>query len=445
MTALQPTDSASRPLRVAMVVNGFPLPSETFVVNQAVGLLQRGHEVDLYALASRRDNPAALHADVVAHRLIERTRYAAARPRDGLRFLWHGAVAAARVLRHRPSALWHTLHLPRYREQAWCLRLLQHAGELRKGRRYDVIHAQFGDVGHAMLALRASGLLSGALVTSFRGADLTSFVRHRGEAVYRPLFDQGDAFFTNCAYFQQRLLAMGCPAPKLEVLYSGIDTRRFPHREHDYTPARPLRLVTVGRLVGKKGVADAIEAVARCRAAGLAVHYTIVGDGPLRDVLQNQAQHLGLAQQVHFAGAASSGDVMQALMASDVFLGPSVTAASGDQDAPINTLKEAMAVGLPVIATRHGGIPELVEHGVSGLLVPERDPSALAQAIGQLAASRERWPSLVHAGRAVLHDKFNLDARHQQLVALYRKAIAHHAAQQPQESTCKPLTNSQPS
>ena len=158
----------------------------------------------------------------------------------------------------------------------------------------------------------------------------------------------------------------------------------------------------MGRLVEKKGFADAIDAVARLRGEGRDVRLDILGDGPLRADLERRA-----GEGVRLLGAASSDAVLAALHAADIALAPSVTAADGDQDGPVNTLKEAMATGLPVVATRHGGIPELVEDGVSGLLVPERDPEALARAIARLMDAPGDWPRLGAAGRrkvVALHD-----------------------------------------
>ncbi len=418
-------------MRVAMVVAGFPMLSETFVINQAVDLIERGHALDIYALMPYRAPTTAPHADVLRYRLVERTRYPRTRPRDGWRFVAASLRALLQLSARRPRALPPLLDALTYRKHALAMRLVQHAAALGPGECYDVIHCQFGDIGLATLALLDAGVLEGALVVSFRGWDISSFVHERGREVYRRLFARGDGFFTNCVYFQQRLLELGCPAGKLEVLYSGIDAARFPLKHHDYAPDRPLRLVTVGRLVGKKGIEDALHAVALLGQRGVQVHYTLIGDGPLGGKLQSLTRALGIAAQVTFAGAANQQRVIEALLDSDIFLGPSVRSQLGDEDAPINTLKEAMAVGLPVVATRHGGIPELVIDGESGLLVPERDPPALAAAIQTLVAQRSHWPAMGLAGRRQVETRFDLHASNLQLAALYAKAMARRRALPP--------------
>jgi colanic acid/amylovoran biosynthesis glycosyltransferase len=105
-----------------------------------------------------------------------------------------------------------------------------------------------------------------------------------------------------------------------------------------------------------------------------------------------------------------------------------VTAQDGDADAPVNTLKEAMATGLPVIATRHGGIPELVEHGVNGLLVPERDPAAIAAALRELAAAPERWHTMGQCGREAVVERYGLEEVASMTLAAYRRALGYREA-----------------
>jgi colanic acid/amylovoran biosynthesis glycosyltransferase len=129
-------------------------------------------------------------------------------------------------------------------------------------------------------------------------------------------------------------------------------------------------------------------------------------------------------------GAMNQPEIVHLLDDCDIFLGPSVTAADGDQDAPTNVLKEAMALGLPVVATRHGGIPELIEDGVSGILVPERDSAAIASAIERLVADPARWAEMGRAGRAAVEARYDNDRLNDALIETY-EAVLHrtpHAA-----------------
>ncbi|MEO0841023.1 MAG: glycosyltransferase, partial [Cyanobacteria bacterium J06643_5] len=122
---------------------------------------------------------------------------------------------------------------------------------------------------------------------------------------------------------------------------------------------------------------------------------------------------------IHLLGGKNEADIIELLSKADLFIAPSVTAADGNQDAPINVLKEAMAMGIPVLSTLHGGIPELVEDGVSGYLVPERDVDALSQHLGDLLSDTQSWEAMGKAGRAFVEQHYEINSLNDRLVELY--------------------------
>lgn len=439
--AARVADSSAAPrLRIAMVVGAFPVISETFVVNQVVGLLDQGHEVDIFTLSPRPARLDSVHPVVLERGLLERTRYAASRPKEGLAFLGAALRQLREMSKNHPSALPYLLDAFTYREDAYALRLLAMACMFAREPAYDVMHCQFGNLGRAMLALCDGGLFDGALVVSFRGSDISRFVQRRGPRVYDRLFQRGDGFFTNSRWFEQRLQKMGCDPARLEVLYSGIDLTRFPHRTRQRDASRPLRLITVGRLAEKKGVIYAVEAVARLHREALNFEYQIVGDGEQRPAIQALIKKRGLEGVVHLLGAKNQPEVIELLANADIFVAPNVRAANGDEEGPVNVIKEAFAMNLPVVATRHGGIPELVENGVSGWLVPEREPVALGERIGHMAQHPEEWPRMSQAARLHLERHFALDRQNDRLVDIYRRAIAHrHTVNLQSRKACTPI------
>lgn len=185
------------------------------------------------------------------------------------------------------------------------------------------------------------------------------------------------------------------------------------------------RIATVCRLVEKKGLTFALEALARVRDRGLRFEYHLVGDGPLREELEQLRDKLGLADFVTMHGALAREQVAPILADSHLFLSPSVTARDGDQEGTPTAIMEAMATGLPVISTVHSGIPELVSDGVSGFTVPEWDVAQLADRIAFLLEHPEKWESFGRAGRAIVErdydaEKIN-DALSEFLTQLVRK------------------------
>lgn len=420
-------------MRILHVVGRFPTLSETFVVNQAVGALERGHEVTIYGLLGP-PRPEKVHPAVTAWRLAERSVAGQVPTPYGARLRSAVKLLAAYRGRERATAL-RLLDPLRHGRLALSLRLLHEAVPAFALPPFDIVHCQFGTIALEVLKLRRAGLLPGRLVTSFRGHDISAFVRRRGPRAYAPLFREGDWFIANCEHFRARLEALGCDPARLETLRSGIDLARFAYRPRGAPADRPLRLVTVGRLVEKKGIEFGLHAVASLCAAGLALDYRVVGEGPLRGALEATICALGLAGRVRLEGPLDQAELVRLLDESDILLAPSVTARNGDEDAPVNTLKEAMALGLPVVATRHGGIPELVEDGRSGFLVPERDAGAIAERVAWLAANRAAWPRMGAAGRARLARDYDLDRLNDRLVAIYERLLGRatpEARRQPQ-------------
>ena len=408
-------------MKVAFVTGEFPLVSQTFIFNQLAGLIERGVEVTVFSLWGPPREDGVEQAVVQDYDLLERTRYAVPVPSSLRARLSSGSRCAARVIRVNPSAILRLLNPLRFGRRALSLRLLHEAIPLLPRQSFDIVHCQFGDLGLSALALRDAGLLQGRIVTHFRGYDISQFVKSAGDQVYADLFARGEFFLTNCDFFRQRVIELGCLPDRIAVLRSGIDVEHFA-----FAPPQPpadgvLRVVFVGRLVEKKGVEYAIRAVAKLRESGRQVELNIVGDGPLRDSLAALIDALAVGSSVRLLGARDHDAVVDILATAHVLAAPSVTAGSGDQDASVNTLKEAMAMGLPVVATRHGGIPELVEDGVSGFLVPERDADALAEAIARMGQSPDLWQSFGRTGRRRVEAEYDMHRLNDRLLELYRQ------------------------
>ncbi|MEO8199154.1 MAG: glycosyltransferase [Gemmatimonadota bacterium] len=405
-------------MRVAYLPGLFPVLSETPVVNQITGLVARGHEVSVFA--DRPVAPGRYHESIDRYRLLERTEYRPEIPRSllqrwgGLRHLIAGQEGASR------SALLRTLNPFIYAGRALSGKLAYQTVGFLPARSYDMIHGGFGEQGVKALRMKRLGAMHGPLVTAFQGADLTKYTRGR-ERVYARLFREGDLFLPVSQFFANRLADLGCPRDRIVVLRTGIDLRLFAFqpRQHSST----LRLVSVGRLVEKKAIDDALKMVAGLDRLGIDVTYDIIGDGHLRPSLTQLAGELGISGRVRFLGSQDQDKLPALLAACHVLITPSVTAPSGDQEGIPNVIKEAMAAGLPVVGTRHAGIPELIEHGVTGFLAPEHDPAALTQAVRTLYEHPETWGSLVAAARARIEADYDIEKQNDRLVEIYHGVI----------------------
>ncbi len=413
-------DRAPDPLRVGFLVHRFPVVSQTFVIEQAAAMRDRG--VDLRVLALHPSDPKdGPHHDLVGDSAL--MSLVARPPTDiGWPRIVRDAVARDRraLWPHAALMLKRPLGVPRILAEA---RMLTDAGP------FDVVHCQFANLGlDALRHLRLGALRTRGLVVHLRGSDVTKFVLKRGSGVYARLFDRADLFIANCAHFRERAIGLGCPPQKVIVIGSPIDMSRFAWRAPEAMRDGPLRLIAVGRLVDKKGFGDLIDAMAVLRDRGVAATLDLIGDGPLMGKLRGASDRLRLGETVRFHGAQTQSQIHGALTAADIAIAPSVTAPDGDADAPVNTLKEAMATGLPVIATRHGGIPELVRDGENGYLVDEQAPAQIAGAVERLAAERGRWRSMGLAGRDRVMNDFAKDHIIDRTLEAYRSILPSRGA-----------------
>ena len=379
-------------MKIAFFVIRFPLLSETFILNQITGLIERGHEVDIYS--GKPGDTSKMHPDVEKYELLSRTYYAIT-PNFSINYVWQGLQGLIKLLNQK---------------------------------HYDIIHCQFGELGRYAVKLRHFGLVNGKLVTSFRGHDISRHLQQYGDNFYNQLFEKGDLFMPNCDFFKGRLLKIGCDEQKIVVHRSGLDCNRF-----TFVPRRPrpdgrVKIVTVGRLVEKKGIEYSIRAVAKLAQSSQSdlhrnFEFNIIGDGVLKHDLQQLIEKLNINDIVTLHGQKDQQEIIEILNNSHIFVSPSITSSDGEQDAPINTLKEAMAIGLPVISTLHGGIPELVEDGKSGFLVPERDADSIAQKLSYLIEHPQLWPEMGRAGRAYVEKHYDLHRLNDKLVNDYQRLL----------------------
>jgi colanic acid/amylovoran biosynthesis glycosyltransferase len=406
---------AGRPLRIAMFVNEFPALSETFVLNQITGLLDLGHDVTILATQARAEK--GVHADVMRYGLTERLRY---RGMPGSRVTRLAQLPG--LLGRDPAALMKALNVARYGREATSLSLLYWADSLRRCEPFDVIHCHFGIVGRSAAYLREIGVLRGKLVTTFHGVDMSACL-DRDPDLYRQLFKQGDLFLPVSTHWEKKLVAHGCDPARIEIHRMGIDPSRFPLTNRTEKP-EGVQILTIGRLVEKKGIEYGLRAVAKLIEKGLALRYDIVGDGPLRQSLEALAGQLGIAGRVTFRGSMVQKDVIRIMREKDILLAPSVTDVTGDQEGIPVTIMEAMATGMPVVSSWHSGIPELVEDASSGLLVAERDVEGLATAVEALAVAPERRTSMGIAARAKIVADYDIEKLNRALEMRYRSVLA---------------------
>ncbi|MGI6856251.1 glycosyltransferase [Mesorhizobium sp. 1B3] len=411
-----------RGLKVAFFVNKFPIMSEAFVATSAGALQEKGNLVHIYGFGGGEATGSAVDAATEAR--LEGRAWNAATPSSLSEHLVTAPRALAFALRNFGLRAFGAFNPIVYRRSIENLASLYQAAILQNGGRYDILHCQFATLGEFVLKHKQAGLLSGKLVVHFRGYDISEVVQTCGPHVYDRLFATADYFIANCEHFRRKAVALGCPAERIDVVGSGIDLANFPFRGAKKVSENSVRFVSIGRLIERKGVHVALDALALLSREGMQFQFDVVGNGPMRLELERKARILGLSDRVTFHGARTHSEILGILEDCHIMLATSLTPADGSQDATVNTVKEAMAVGVLVVGTRHGGIPELVEEGQTGTLCRENDPGDLAEAVRRLLGGAESWDAVARRSRSRVEENFAIAVTNERLLNVYEKALS---------------------
>jgi glycosyltransferase involved in cell wall biosynthesis len=382
---------------LGLLVNAWPKLSETFILEEVLGLERQDVPLRLYALAEP--------TDAITHGAVSRVRSPLWRvpAMQPARALWrdHAAAATASPWRYARAL---ALALRRGRT-GW--QDFLRAGALALRLRRDGVghlHAHFISR-PADIAQLASGMAGVPFSISAHAKDI---YLSRPADLRRRL---GAARFTvTCTDANRRALSALAPGADVGLMYHGIDRSVFhpsQRRSRDGTDAP--RVLAVGRLRAKKGLDTLIDACRLLHERGCRVRCEIVGYGEEHDALAHRIENAGLGRHVRLAGKLAREQVIDAYARADVFVQPSRITADGDRDGIPNVLLEAMAMGLPVVASAVSGIPEVVRDGVNGLLVPADAPLALADAIERVLAHPQQAAALGRAARDAVAEGFDND------------------------------------
>jgi glycosyltransferase involved in cell wall biosynthesis len=405
--------------RVAFVLKGYPRLSETFIAQEIAALERRG--LDILIVSLRQPTDARRHPvhDEIRAALLYLPEYLLLEPwrvfRAWLRQRQNPRYPAARRLWLRDLAREPTPNRIRRFGQALVL-AAELPGDVHR------LHAHFLHT-PASVARYAALLLELPWSGSAHAKDIwTSTDWEKREKL------ASCDWLVTCTAANQAHLAALAPAGRVGLVYHGLDLARFPplartSSRNGASFVDPVVILSVGRLVEKKGTDVLLRALAQLPTA---LHWRLihVGGGPLRNDLERLARTLGIAERIDWRGAQAQQAVLAAYRQADMFALASRVADDGDRDGLPNVLAEAQSQGLACIATRVSAIPELIEDGVSGVLVAPEDPQALAFALATLAADPERRSALGEAGRQRVQANFQLEPNIERLAVRFGLAPA---------------------
>ncbi|MDO6567499.1 glycosyltransferase [Alteromonas sp. 1_MG-2023] len=365
-------------ISVLYFLNRFPLPSETFVIDQICGLMDRGIDISIISLIKGDyDN---MHEKVVEYGLDKKTVYLS--EQTSHKFFSRIFSLGTSLFNPKIIAL---LNFFKYGSVARNL-LLPLVEKKKEKKSYDFIIAHFGTAGVTAMKIIDANVLEGKLIPVFHGADISKKKNlETYQADYQLLFKKSFALFPISELWKNKLIELGAEDNKILVNRMGIDVDKFDFKNSSQKEDKIFRIVSVARMVEKKGIDDAIQAMSLLKkSTEIRFKYDLVGGGPLLDTLKEQANKLGLTDIIKFHGVQTHSGVKKLLGEADIFLLPSKIASDGDMEGIPVSLMESMSSGIVTLSTFHSGIPELIEHEVQGFLVPENSPSKIAEQLKRI-------------------------------------------------------------
>ncbi len=415
-------------MKVCILAQNFPAFSETFVTDHAISLLDSN--TDLRILANKSQQGAWPTSESSKSQLKDIT-YLYERPDSKSRNYRSERIKALITmsishLKNGSPEFFHSLNFLKYGSSVLDLKLPFIYNKALQIGPVDILHCHFGSNGIIGAHLKRLGFCK-KLVVTFHGLDVSKVIltKKKGE-IYKDLFDQADLILPISNLWREALVSVGAPKHKTFVHHLGVDVDSIPTKTKETIPSSKIRIITTARFTEKKGLPVALRGLAEAikKAPELEFQYHIIGSGKGFAEIEKLIEELNLSQRIHLHGALPHSRVKELLYSSDIFMLPSHTAKNGDQEGIPVSLMEAMAAGLPVLSTQHSGIPELIEHGYSGILVEEKNHHQLADAIIRLAKCHKTRSQLACNGRKTIEQDFNANRQNKSLIDMYRQLLA---------------------
>lgn len=401
------TLSELKPMYIGYVLKRYPRFSETFVVNEILAHERAGTKIDIFALGPVmethfQDGISQVRAPV--SRLTDKQRNTEtfwALLNEGFSKLSNFAAKLEKAKG--------TVH-----EVAQSVLL---ALEIKK-RGIQHLHAHFGT--QATTVARQAAIFADITYTFTAHAKDIYFQYEESTELGQKMRDASATVTVsdyNLAYLREQY---GDDAKSAVRIYNGMDLRKFPYQPFTQNNRH---ILSVGRLVAKKGFSVLLDALAILKQREVSMHCTLVGDGGLHGQLLEQIERLNIQDVVDMVGPMPQPEIIKFMKSANMMIAPSVISEDGDRDGLPTVLLESMALGTPVISTQVAGIPELVQDGVTGLCVPPNDPEALADAIERLLDDPELCKTLSLNSRALIESEYDEDKNVAVLQQLFSAAI----------------------
>jgi glycosyltransferase involved in cell wall biosynthesis len=396
-------------MKIAYVLDTFPVLTQTFILNEIVELIKRGHDIQIFSLFHPSED--IVHEEVYEYKLLGRTHYFTPRfilRKNPLRFTENFVKAVLQSLRARRIS----------RNELIADAQLAYFATIMEEKGVELIHAHFAGVGTT--ARRLSEITNFPYTFTTHAFDI--FLNVDREELKKNI-EKTSYVLTISQYNKDYLLDL-CGREfenKIKIVHCGIDIKKFSPKRKEIGRPDNFRILTISRLVEKKGIPYLIEALFLLKRRGKTFTVTIVGDGPQRKIIEELIQKYELENYFVLRGYVKSNEVINFLSNVHVFVLPCIVASNGDRDGIPVALIEAMAMEVPVISTNVSGIPELIKNKQTGLAVQEKDVESLAHAIEQLMENKNFREELGKNGRKKVIEEFNIKRNVMELIKIFKE------------------------
>lgn len=406
-------------LNIAIVVGIFPALSETFILNQIIALLNRGHRIHI--LAFNKGDAKILHQSIIEHKLLDKVSFYNVIPNSKFKriqflFKW--------IIKNNFSVKWglffRTINFFKFGKQALTLKLFFENLWFLSKDRFDIIHVHFGHNAKLITDLKEKGFLKGSkLVVSFHGYDIIPNKVEVYKEQYKKLFKYTDVITVNTIYTKNILLKVNASLSNISILPVGLDTKYF--SKTNKIKNEMFTILYCGRLVPFKGADLTISIFGELIIKGHKnIKLEIIGEGVLENKLKEKIQILELEKHVTLHGALNQDKVKKVMEISNVFLLPGITESETYRSENQGlVIQEAQAMELPVIVSDAGGMQYGLLPNESGFVIKEKEISDFADAIEQLLDNNSLCESMGKRGRGFVVKNYDNEVLISKLLQLY--------------------------
>jgi colanic acid/amylovoran biosynthesis glycosyltransferase len=402
-------------MNVGILVNVFPKVSETFIVDHITGVIDRGHSVQIFS--NYKINEKVVHDkvgeydltgslqcfDISSSRIKQIIDVIGLIARNGYKYpkpyfmLTRDMISSPK---RTGAAIYSMPSINRYD--------------------FDVIHCHFGVNGITAAKLKKVDVITSPIVVSFHGNGIREGHSNGGD-IYEELFEYVDIILANSENSKEALIEFGADPDMVKIQHIGIDLDKFGY-SYDSINDEDISILSVGRLVKEKNHKAAIEIINTISKMDLEqnIAYRIVGNGPLREKLEQLIEKYDLNGTISLVGAKTQSEVRDEMKNADIFLHPSKNEAFG------KVLLEAQATGLPIVASNAGGIPDAVNAGNSAFITSKDNIEKMSTYLSDLILDDDLRKEMSLSGRKYVEDNFDINKLNDGLIQIYEDLLSNH-------------------